>query len=517
MAERNSDIFLQHVDEKGSDKAFDVDIEGKEVELDSTLGMRNKPSHSADDDGDDDGDDDVGDDEVDHSDDNENENPPKESCCSDQMKKMKTTADWWSLWIGLASFLLCMILVFAVPYDQGSNRQKYVIPQPMRWETNPLDAWDAYNIFGTILLLAFFCFLYLIGLRYMGKLDKNPAVQHAKGFAMMGIIATLSLWLGRNKWCATNGLSYAIFSIVFGMIFTNSPLGNLKVFSSLKLASKDGEFFIKCSLALLATEFSLLAKVGLPAIVVSWVGSPVALVTGYIANKKLLKMETEIALLTAVGATWCGASAISATGSVIGASSKDITLSISVVAFFTVFFTFAQPYFAIGIGMDEAVAGAWIGASVDQTGNVIASAAIISEYATEIAAVVKLILNAGLGILCTVIAFWWQTKTNQDGKKFSWYFLWDKFPKFVLGYFFCSGVLSITLPAIQGTAPAGAVQIAVLSMNKWWFGIGFVGIGVETNLKDLWKGALRSGVIQGYLLCNLFDMGTALGLSYALF
>lgn len=50
---------------------------------------------------------------------------------------------------------------------------------------------------------------------------------------------------------------------------------------------------------------------------------------------------------------------------------------------------------ALGVGMDEAVAGAWIGASVDQTGNVIASAAIISEYSTEVAAVVKLILNSG--------------------------------------------------------------------------------------------------------------------------
>ena len=41
------------------------------------------------------------------------------------------------------------------------------------------------------------------------------------------------------------------------------------------------------------------------------------------------------------------------------------------------------------------MAGSWIGASVDQTGNVIASAAIVSEYSTEIAAIVKLILNSG--------------------------------------------------------------------------------------------------------------------------
>lgn len=73
------------------------------------------------------------------------------------------------------------------------------------------------------------------------------------------------------------------------------------------------------------------------------------------------------------------------------------------------------------------------------------------------------------------------------------------------------------LPLIQGTAHAEAAQRAVLDMNKWWFGIGFVGIGVGTNLRDLWAGALGSGVIQGYLISNILDIGISLGLSYALF
>merc|ERR1712157_528865 len=142
-------------------------------------------------------------------------------------------------------------------------------------------------------------------------------------------------------------------------------------------------------------------------------------------------MDAGISLLIAVGSTWCGASAISAVASIIGSSNAEISLSISVVAFFTVIFTFVQAYVAIGVGMPDEVAGAWIGASVDQTGNVIASAAIISEEATEIAGIVKIVLNSGLGILATVIAFWWQSKQDRDAekKKFSALFIWDKFPK----------------------------------------------------------------------------------------
>merc|ERR1711884_455739 len=99
----------------------------------------------------------------------------------------------------------------------------------------------------------------------------------------------------------------------------------------------------------------------------------------------------------------------------------------------------------------------------------IASAAIISDEATEIAGIVKIVLNSGLGLLVTAVAFWWQARemrlkrmeednhedvedgndgSNEERKnnkkaKFDWLFLWDKFPKFVLGYFICSAILTI--------------------------------------------------------------------------
>ena len=55
-------------------------------------------------------------------------------------------------------------------------------------------------------------------------------------------------------------------------------------------------------------------------------------------------------------------------------------------------------------------------------------------------------------------------------------------------------------------------------MNKWLFAIGFVGIGVMTeDIKELWAGAFGSGVVQGYLITNTFDILISLALSYATF
>ena len=416
-------------------------------------------------------------------------------------------ADWWTLWIGLLSFFVAVALVFALPLDaQDGKRVKYVVPQPESWESNPFDAWNAYNLVGVPLLFLVFLTFYLASLKCMGKLVQKQENQetgettvlphgflstYIKGFLAMAFIATIAFWFGRNEWCSENGLGYAVFAILFGMIPTNTP-GLKQRTAWLQNAAKDGEFFIKCSLVLLAVELTVLAKVGKPAMIVTWIGSPLAIIAGFVVGTRLFKCENALAMLVAVGASWCGASAISAVAPVVMASSQDVTLSISVVAFFTVIFTFVQPYIAIAVGMPDKVAGAWIGGSVDQTGNVLVSAAIVSDEATEVAGITKMVLNAGLGVMASVIACYWSAfeKSEGDeegGSKFSLIMLWDKFPKFTLGFIITSVILTIMVENHEGTLEAEALPRAVSTLNKWWFAIAFVGIGLTTDVKKLFK------------------------------
>jgi uncharacterized integral membrane protein (TIGR00698 family) len=440
-----------------------------------------------------------------------------------RVKELHTTPDWWSLWIGLVCFAGGIAVVYAVPFQQGDKRVRYVVPQPMAWTRNPLDAWDAYGAVGTVVLLALFGGLYLISCSVMGKIVQNQkedasiSAQYMGGFAAMGVLATISFWMGRNEWCSDHGLGYAVFAILLGMLITNSPLSKYSTW--ITRAAKDGEFFIKCSLVLLAIQYDVLLHVGLPGLVVAWVGSSLAVITGFLIGTRVFKMQDSVAVLIAVGGSWCGASAISAIAPIVSATSEDVALSISVVSFFTVIFTFAQPYFAMATSMDDAVAGAWIGASVDQTGNVIVAAAILSDEATEVASVVKMTLNAGLGFLATVIACWWNSRQIDEGEKkpVNLLLLWDKFPKFVLGFLITSGILTGMMQRIEGTAVGEALPHAISSLNKWWFAIAFVGIGLTTDIKKMWKAARESGIIQGYLITNTFDIGLAFLFAYLLF
>lgn len=437
-------------------------------------------------------------------------------------KQMITTDDWWTMWIGLICFFAAVAITFIVPFELGSMRLKYVIPQPIKWNSNPLEAWDVYNIVGTCSLLLFFLSLYLIAKLATGNLSKESYVVFAKGFFGVAVLAILAFWLGEQSWCKQNGFGYAIWSIVFGIVLGNSPLTAEDRLKTVKTVAKDGEFFIKCSLVLLAVQFKILGQLGLQAIFVAWVESPITLLLSFFIGRKLFGMEIGPTLLIATGATWCGASAISVIASVINAPNKDVVLSIGIVAAGTVIFTFVQPYFAILVGMNERVAGAWIGASVDQTGNVIASAAIISDEATEIAGIVKIVLNSALGLLATIVAFMWQSyqlrlgNQDEDSKKgFSWLYLWDKFPKFVLGYLISSTML--TLLVVEGTANGDALPIAVKSMSKWWFSLAFCGIGINTNLKELYESTRSSGIIKLYLVANTIDIVLAFIFSWWVF
>jgi uncharacterized membrane protein YadS len=441
-------------------------------------------------------------------------------------------ADWWTLYISLLSFDLAVVLVFCIPLDATNDMVKYLIPQPKSWTTNPLDAWDAYNLIGVpILLLAFFA-MYLVALKFMGSLilKEQPDSEgntttipngrlgvYTGGFAVMAVLATLAMWLGRNEWCSDNGIGYAVWAIVLGMIPTNLLPADKTAWIR-TFAAKDGEFFIKCSLGLLAVELTVLARVGGPAMIVTWIGSPLAIAIGFALGIRLFHCPDNLAMLIAVGASWCGASAISAVAPVVLASSEDVALAISVVAFFTVIFTFVQPYVAMAVGMPDDVAGAWIGGSVDQTGNVIVSAAIISEEATEVAGIVKMVLNAGMGVMASVIACYWSMFRVRDADgaapKFSFIMMWDKFPKFTLGFVITSIALTIIVEETEGTLEAEALPRAVASLNKWWFAIAFCGIGLTTDIMKLFREAWKSGVIQVYLLANTVDIFLALGLSY---
>ncbi len=76
----------------------------------------------------------------------------------------------------------------------------------------------------------------------------------------------------------------------------------------------------------------------------------------------------------------------------------------------------AQPIIARSLNLPSAVAGAWIGGTIDTTGAVIAAGALYDDTAMTAAAIVKLAQNVLIGIAAFGLAVYWSLRVDrQDG------------------------------------------------------------------------------------------------------
>jgi uncharacterized membrane protein YadS len=134
------------------------------------------------------------------------------------------------------------------------------------------------------------------------------------------------------------------------------------------------------------------------------------------------------------------------------------------------------------MGLSQAVAGAWLGGTLDTTGSVLAATEMIGETASKTGAVVKLSQNVFIGIAALAISAWWAMRgAPQPGGGSRLGLLWERFPKFVLGFLAASLVFSFLLdPKL-----AKDLDKPLKGLREVWFAAAFVCIGLETRFDDL--------------------------------
>jgi uncharacterized membrane protein YadS len=141
-----------------------------------------------------------------------------------------------------------------------------------------------------------------------------------------------------------------------------------------------------------------------------------------------------------------------------------------------------MPWIAKSTGMDDLVAGAWLGGTLDTSASVVAAGALVSDAAMKTGVIVKFSQNALIGVAAFLLAIWWALKARATtGERPSAAVIWERFPKFVLGFVLASAVFSFLLSPelVNGT------RSALGEIRLWWFALAFVCIGLETRFIDL--------------------------------
>jgi len=212
----------------------------------------------------------------------------------------------------------------------------------------------------------------------------------------------------------------------------------------------------------------------------------------------------------------CGVSAAIATAGAIKGDSKKLSYVVSVVLITAVPMMIFMPYIAKYLGLPDAVTGAWLGGTIDTTGAVVASGSVVGEEALKISTIVKFSQNVLLGLAAFAISVYWsyskKDSTQAEYEKPTIGMIWERFPKFVIGFIIASLIFSFLLPANT----VAAVKEPLKNIQSLWFALAFTSIGLETNFKELFQlSSLKP--LYAFLIAQLFNIIITLLIALLLF
>jgi uncharacterized integral membrane protein (TIGR00698 family) len=355
-------------------------------------------------------------------------------------------------------------------------------------------------------------FLFVLFIACLGVLLTGRSLKAVLySFPLVYVLTVIALVLAGNQWVKSINLEAVIFSLGVGLTISN--VFKLPQWFRDSLST---ELFVKIGLVILGTTivFSDVLKAGSFGLIQALV---VVISVWYFAYWLCgkLKIDKELTMMISSAVSICGVSAAIATAGAINGDTKKLSYVISLVLICAIPMMIGMPYIAHALGLSQAVTGAWLGGSIDTTGAVVASGTLVGEEALKISTIVKFSQNVLLGIAAFVISVYWtysKKSVEGIGEKPTLRVIWDRFPKFVLGFVGASLLFSFALDA--GTI--ATVKDSLRNSQSLWFVLAFTSIGLETNFKDLLKGDNRKPM-YAFLLAQLFNVVITLVVAYILF
>jgi uncharacterized integral membrane protein (TIGR00698 family) len=415
------------------------------------------------------------------------------------MNKRFAIPEDWS--IVVTGFLIIALVIFGFP----------LISPTYGWKNTGELVEKVFTGYNIIVALHLFICLFALAI-VLALISGKPIKPVLKGFPVVYLLTTLALILAGNAFLKDWNLEAVIFSLLIGLIIRN-------VFSVpewLK-ASLSTESFVKIGLVLLGSSviFGDILKAGSLGLIQALV---VVISVWYFAYwiAKKLGVDEEMSIMISSAVSICGVSAAIATAGAIKGDSKKLSYVISIVLITAIPMIIFMPILANLLGLPEAVAGAWIGGTIDTSGGVIASGSLVGEEALKISTIVKFSQNVLLGLAAFAISIYWtyKGKSTEMGEKAkpNAAVIWERFPKFVIGFIAASLLFSFFIDADTNNAVKGHLK----ALQGVWFALAFTSIGLETNFRELFNGQGKKP-LYAFLIAQLFNIGVTLLVAWMLF
>jgi uncharacterized membrane protein YadS len=368
---------------------------------------------------------------------------------------------------------------------------------------------------------------------------------------------TAVFWIAYASWIVGNYASFAAvtpaelqkFGITWSLKLTNeggyifallAGLFIANVFPRFAESIREAvrpELYIKIAIVILGGVFAVTAagKLGLASSLL--LRALAAIIEAYLIYWSVIYLiarswfgfSREWAVPLASGISICGVSAAIATGSAVRARPEVPVVVSSLVVIFAVAEVLILPFVAQNFLANEPlVAGAWMGLAVKTDGAAVAAGGItesliLAQNAAEgvkyqagwvlgTATTIKVFIDVFIGLWALLLGYLWTSQINRTGSAAKPREVWERFPKFILGFLitFAAGLLlALATPA----ALASKVPAAIGEANTFrviFFILTFFSIGVLSNFKRLWAQGL--GKLAAVYFVSLFGFVIWVGL-----
>ncbi len=333
--------------------------------------------------------------------------------------------------------------------------------------------------------------------------------RYLAGFPIVYALAWLAQIIAGNATVHYWGVEYVVFALLLGL-FVSNVIG----VPPWLMEAVRTEYYIRTGLVILGAGilfFEILQAGALGIVQAVLVVIVVWSICFWLARR--LRVDDGFAAMLATAVSICGVSAAIAAYGAIRGDRKKLSYVTSLVLMVAVPMMILQPWIARSIGIPDLVAGAWLGGTLDTSASVVAAGALISESAMKVGTIVKFSQNVLIGVVAFLLAFWWLLKQGTPGgDRPSASMIWNRFPKFVLGFLITSAVFSFLLEAEAVTATKGLLS----GLRTVWFALAFTCIGLETRFTDL-IGMEGGRPALAFLGAQLINIVWALILAYLLF
>lgn len=414
--------------------------------------------------------------------------------------------DWWAVWLGMGIVIVALIF-----WAMGGSLKAIAVSVPSYDVFSAIPEFFGASLGSLLALFVVFLAVFSLAIKLLG----HKLSEFIPGFIILFLMAVLVQIIGSWNTAKAYNLEAPVLALILGML-----LGNFTKIPKWFDTSLRTEFYVKTGIVLLGATlpFTLILSAGPVAFAQATFIAVSTWLVIYFAGTKLFGLDKRFAATLGAGGSICGVSASIAVGSSVNAESDHVSISIAMVVIYATIMVFLLPILIHLLGIPEGPAGAWIGTSEFADAAGMAAAAQISDKAVESFTLMKVVgRDMFIGIWCFILAIVSVTKweKREDGTKPDAKQIWTRFPKFVIGFFLASILLTFVIAGVDAetTKVINSDVIApIKTLRTWCFVFCFLCIGLTTRFKELAKAGLKpflaftTGVLVNVPLGYIFSV-----------